>query len=404
MMKSYDLIIVGGGLVGAGLARALSDLDLSIALVDAKLPSATDPRLFALNKSSCQLLQNLGVWPHLAKHAAPIHQVHVSHQGRFGSVRLRREEVDAVSLGHVIPAYLIESALNDALLTLDNVTLYRPATLTTLTQTNGVATLTLAQDDQCIHLQSGIVIGADGAESIVREQANIATELFDYEQCAIVTRTSLQRSHHHIAYERFLSEGAIAMLPLAETSQHECATIWTTGVTFAEKLMAMSEAEFLNALQHDFGYRLGRLQATSKRHVFPLRMLRAKKAVEQSVLLLGNALHTLHPIAAQGFNLALYEVAALVEGIKAARTKQELISANTLQAMIERTQQQQSASIGVSHRLPQFFSQQSFLMSFISQLGMVGLDIALPLKRKFINSMMGRAGSVPRLLMDVNEA
>ena len=316
MMKRYDLVIVGGGLVGAGLACSLSGLGLSLALIDARQPSANDPRLFALNKSSCQFLTNLGLWPLLAANAAPIQQVHVSHQGRFGAVRLRNSEVGVSSLGHVIPAHYIETALNNTLQNLPSLTLYRPALLKTLTQANDIATLTLEQAGEIKTIEASLVIGADGAESFVREQANIPTQTFDYQQCAIVTRTTLQRSHKHIAYERFLKTGAIAMLPLYSESKHECATIWTTEKKHADELMAMTEFEFLQTLQHEFGYRLGRLQQIAARHVFPLRMLRAEKAVEQNVLLLGNALHTLHPIAAQGFNLALYEVAALADGIK----------------------------------------------------------------------------------------
>ena len=234
----------------------------------------------------------------------------------------------------------------------------------------------------------------------MRNLTHIPAETFDYQQCAIVTRTTLQRAHHQIAYERFLPTGAIAMLPLANAAAHECATIWTAEQTFATELMAMSDADFLNALQHQFGYRLGRLQSIHKRHMFPLRMLRAEKAVEKSVLLLGNALHTLHPIAAQGFNLALYEVAALAEGMETALARQEKISASLLQKIMERTREQQSRSMGVSHRLPHYFSKQSFLLSFMTQLGMVGFDIATPLKRKFINGMMGRVGQVPRLLLN----
>jgi 2-octaprenyl-6-methoxyphenol hydroxylase len=398
-MTRYELVIVGGGLVGAGLACALNRSGMKIALIDARMPSANDPRLFALNKSSCQFLENLNIWQTLSAFAAPIHQVHVSHQGHFGSVRLRREDVDSPFLGHVIPAYRIEEALNTVLTTLDNVTLYRPAVLKTLTQDNEVATLVLEENGRSVELQSEIVIGADGAESLVRHQANIQADVVDYQQCAIVTRTMLQRAHHHIAYERFLPTGAIAMLPLASVGAHECATIWTAEKMLASELMNLSDEDFLSALQQQFGYRLGRLQSIEKRHMFPLRMMRAKKAVEKSVVLLGNALHTLHPIAAQGFNLALYEVAALAEGIESALMNQEKISADLLASLMERTQKQQSLSVGVSHRLPQYFSKPSFLGSLVSQLSMVGLDIATPLKRKFINGMMGRTGLVPRLLL-----
>ncbi|EKD70032.1 MAG: Ubiquinone biosynthesis hydroxylase, UbiH/UbiF/VisC/COQ6, partial [uncultured bacterium] len=132
----YDLIIIGGGMVGSALAVALRDTSWRIALVDARMPSNTDKRLFALNYSSCQLLKNLQIWPALAAHVSPIHEVHASYQGHFGAVRLQREEVGLTSLGYVVPSHFIEAALNDELNHLPNVTFYRPATLKKLTQNN----------------------------------------------------------------------------------------------------------------------------------------------------------------------------------------------------------------------------------------------------------------------------
>lgn len=392
----YDLIIVGGGLVGAGLAVALRQSHLRIALIDAKLPSSDDPRLFALNTSSCQFLENLQIWPKLAMHAAPIQQVHVSHQAHFGAVRLRCEEVNLPSLGYVIPARHIEAALNHELMNLPHCTVYRPAKLQAIQQHPNVARLTITTEDGEKIVESPIVIGADGTESTVRTLLNIHTDIFDYEQSAIVTRTSLNRSHRNIAYERFDAHGAIAMLPLVG---NECATIWTVANTKMTQLMELSNAAFLQTLQTVFGYRLGRLHNISQRYVFPLRMVRAEKAVEQSVFLLGNSAHTLHPIAAQGFNLALYEVAALAEGIMEKAAKHASFTALDLENISAQTLKQQAMSIGVSHRLSHFFANNSRLLGLAVQLGMISLDISTPIKRKFIAGMMGRKGRVPSLLL-----
>jgi 2-octaprenyl-6-methoxyphenol hydroxylase len=399
-MLCYDLIIVGGGLVGAGLATALHQLDhpsgLQIALIDASLPGSDDPRLFALNSTSCQFLENLRLWPRLVVHAAPIHQVHVSSQGHFGSVRLRREDVNLPALGYVVPARYIEAALNEALQSLPHCTIFRPAKLQALLQQDDGAQLTITTDDGEKILYAPIIIGADGTESTVRAQLNIRAEIFDYEQSAMVTRTILKRPHQHIAYERFNSQGAIAMLPL---TGNECATIWTANSKMIAALMELSAADFLRKLQNEFGYRLGPLQSISKRHVFPLRMVRAEKAVVGRAFLLGNSAHTLHPIAAQGFNLALYEVATLAEAIMEKISRQESFTAVDLQVISAQTQKQQATSLGVSHQLSRLFSSHSPLMEIAVQIGMVGLDIATPVKKRFINSLMGRAGRVPRLLL-----
>lgn len=392
----YDLIIVGGGLVGAGLAAALRQTGLQIALIEARAPRNNDPRLFALNSGSCQFLQNLGLWPKLIDHATPIHQVHVSQQGHFGAVRLHCKDVQLPTLGHVIPARYIEAALSDMLSESPSITLYCPAKLMSLHQQNKQVNIVLETEEGEKTLQSAIVIGADGAESTVRTQLNIPTNILDYEQSAIVTRLSLQRSHHHVAYERFNAQGAIAMLPLAN---HECAMIWTANNAVISDLMSLSDELFLQTLQKEFGYRLGRLQKITQRHVFPLRMVRAEKVVEQSVLLLGNSAHSLHPIAAQGFNLALYEVAVLVESIVEKMHRHESLTTIDLQKITERIQSKQAISIGMSHRLAQLFSKDSFFKNIFLQLGMIGLDVAIPIKKQFIKTVIGRTGQVPRLLL-----
>jgi 2-octaprenyl-6-methoxyphenol hydroxylase len=381
-MSHYDMIIVGGGLVGAGLAVALRETGLRLALVDARLPSNDDPRLFALNAGSCQFLENIGIWSTLSQYAAPIHQVHVTHQGHFGSVRLKREEAGLSALGHVIPARYIETALNDALISLPHCTLYRPATLHSLAQQDNVAQLKIVTETGEKILHASLVIGADGTESTVRKQLNIHTDIFDYDQSAIVTRTHLKRAHQQIAHERFQGDGAIAMLPLVG---EECATIWSGSQAKMSSLMALSDEAFLDKLQDEFGYRLGKLQAIQKRHMFPLRRVCAEKAVDQCVFLLGNSAHTLHPIAAQGFNLALYEVAMLVENIVAKRT----LKTADLHDISQQIQKHQSASMGVSHRLTQIFSDHSVVSGLATQLGMIGLNAAIPLKKRFMRTMLG---------------
>jgi 2-octaprenyl-6-methoxyphenol hydroxylase len=392
----YDLIIVGGGLVGAGFAVALKDSGLRIALVDARLPSSDDPRLFALNVSSCQFLKNLGFWPELAPYASPIKQVHVSHQGHFGAVRMHHNDVDLSSLGHVIPARYIESALNAALLALPNTDLYRPARLKSLHQTDDDAEVTLETAEGEIKLQSAIIIGADGTASTVRALVDIPVNVVDYEQSAIVTRVALRRDHNGIAYERFYQHGAVAMLPLPD---HECASIWSASTEEIARLTALSDDNYLSELQKVFGFRLGRLQGVQKRHVFPLQMMRAERTHDRSVLLLGNSAHTLHPIAAQGFNLALYEVAVLVERMTDKLNRSESVTAADLEAMLQQSRNQLLVSVGVSHWLSRIFANNSVPANLLLSLGMTGFNAFTPAKKKFMGLMTGRSGRVPSLLM-----
>lgn len=389
----FDVMIIGGGLVGASLALALRDSHLKIALIDSRLPSQSDPRLFALNATSCQLLKNIGVWSELEPHAAAIERIHVSRKGHFGAVRLDGHDLALPALGQVMPAYLIEKTMNHALSLLPNVTLYRPATLKSLVQQEKSVEVIVTTSEGDVTLEAAYVIGADGTASTVRRLINAKESTIDYDQCAIVTRTQLRRSHRHVAYERFNQIGAIAMLPLIG---EECATIWSGDKVAIAALMALSDSEFLAALQSEFGYRLGKLQSISTRHMFPLQMVQAEKHVIGRVLLLGNAAHTLHPIAAQGFNLALYEVAVLADKL----SRSLPIHLEEIDAQIY---SQRKTSTMVSHQLASMFAHPSAAMSCLLQLGFIGLEMATPIKNLFMKKIIGRSGTVPRLLLSANE-
>lgn len=399
-MNQYDLIIVGGGLVGAGLAIALQSMNLRIALIDARRMTGDDPRLFALNASSCQFLENLGVWEQLQTTATAIQQVHISYKRRFGSVRLLNEDAGLPALGYLVPAATIETVLNNALTKLNNLTLFRPATLKELKQREGMNILFAATETGNIELSSPMVIGADGADSVVRTQMKIAAQELYYGQSAIVTKTTLQKHHQHIAYERFTESGAIAMLPFGE---RQCATIWSAKDEKVNELMSQGEEQFLQTLQNEFGYRLGRLLNIGKRFIFPLRMVCAENSCVPGMMLIGNAAHTLHPIAAQGFNLAIYEVAALVEEIMDKITANDPLSSIDLTLIHKNISKQKTKSVRFSHQLATLVATKSPFSSFALQLGMVGMNACLPIKKYFIQQMMGRTECVPRLLLNTRE-
>jgi 2-octaprenyl-6-methoxyphenol hydroxylase len=377
-MQQYDIIIIGGGMVGASLACALRDTPLSIALIDAApLSTQDDPRLIALNYHSYSLFEELHIWPNLAPFAAAIQQVHVSDRGHFGKVRINANDMGLSALGYVVPAKHINAALNETLNTQKNVKIFRPAKLKSLAQTDSTATLGIETAAADILLEGTLIIGADGSHSTVRELLGITTHTVDYQQSAIVTVTTLQRPHKNIAYERFHPQGAIAMLPLVG---QQCATIWSDKTATVQELMQLDDEAFLQRLQHNFGYRLGKLIGVAKRHVYPLQMLQSDQQIKQHVILIGNALHTLNPIAAQGLNLALTEISMLAKNIIA---QTETLATPNWQQYLAWQQQQQSASTKLSHQLPRLFSQNSTLLNIARQIGMVGLDICPPLKRRF---------------------
>jgi 2-octaprenyl-6-methoxyphenol hydroxylase len=395
-MQQYDIAIVGGGLVGASLAIALADLPLRLALIDAREPTLNDPRLFALNASSCQLLNHLGLWQAIASHAEAISEVHVSARGHFGTVRLTAADAKLAELGHVVPGNFIEQALHAKLQTLSNIDIFCPASLQTLEQQELGVSLTLQQREEQVMLKANTVFGADGTASTVREALAIPVKRIDHGQSALVTRTRLSRDHCQIAYERFHGAEVIAMLPLKNA---ECATIWSADHDTIASLAALSDEAFVKRLQQAFGYRLGRFLQVSKRHLFPLQLLTAEKQVVGDVFLLGNALHTMPPIAAQGFNLALYEVAIMVDEIRAVIKAKGHLSAKDLLAMAKRLTSQQQTSIQFSQQLANMFSHSSKLVTGSLSLGLVALNLMTPLKNQLLQRLLGRKGKVPALLL-----
>jgi 2-octaprenyl-6-methoxyphenol hydroxylase len=379
----YDLIIIGGGLVGKSLACALRHTSLKIALVDAAKLDRPDPRLIALNYGSFSFLESLGLGPLLQPKSAAIQAVHVSHRGRFGISRLEAQKIQLPALGYVVRAQHINESLDHILLKTQevNYTELRPAKVKALELHEEKTALTVEQEGKTTRITGSLILAADGTGSTIRKLLNFETETIDYEQSALVTTSTLGRSHHHIAYERFLEDGALAMLPLHnEDSRHfTCATIWTASTKTIAALAHLDEAAFLQTLQTQFGYRLGQLKCISERHVFPLQFIQVKNPLKGNVLLLGNAAHTIHPLAAQGLNLALYELAHLTQLLlKNIATQQPL-----QQGLAEkRTQFQPRANLLFSHYLNQLFSSENLGLNFARQLGMVGLDLCPPIKKQ----------------------
>ncbi|HSW93888.1 MAG TPA: FAD-dependent monooxygenase [Gammaproteobacteria bacterium] len=377
----YDIAIIGGGMVGASFALALQNTAFRIALIDAAPTHTNDHRLIALNKASCDFFKNLNLWSELKNHAASIHEVHVSTRGSFGTTRLLAKEMHVDALGHVIPARDINHALYTALESSENIDVLRGAKLTALSQTNSDVDLALLTESGQELITAKIVMGADGTFSTTRELLDIPAETIDYHQKALVTITDLNRDHHHIAYERFLSNGAIAMLPLTD---QRAATIWSGNEKQIDELLALSDDDFLAMLQKTFGFRLGKLMKTHSRFSYPLKYVRVKNPIKNRVLLMGNAAHTVHPIAAQGLNLALYEVDVLTRHFS--RKSPDNLSLENCPDFLT----QQKLSLTVSHRLTQLFSLDFFPLTVLRQMGMMGLDVCLPLKKRLGKRLLGQ--------------
>ena len=318
----YDAMIIGGGAVGTTLAAALVQRGFSVVLVDSHSPddradASKDNRIFALAAGTQVVLDKLGLWPYMQQKATKIERIHVSNKGSFGVSRLSADDFALNALGYMIAASDMQQALNQAVAQLEVSSQgagcfqqYFPATLTDFVQSQDkmsvTATINTAEGD--IHLSSKLFIAADGTQSSIRKKLEIQTQQKHYQQRALVAKIGLDQAHEFTAYERFINDGAIALLPY---QHNQCALIWSAADVSIDRLMAMSDASFLETLQEAFGYRLGAFVSVSPRFSYPLVETKALQICQDNVVLIGNAAQTLHPIAAQGFNLALRHIALL---------------------------------------------------------------------------------------------
>jgi 2-octaprenyl-6-methoxyphenol hydroxylase len=408
----FDLIIIGGGMVGASLAISLAEQPLRIALVEAaSLPSKKqdskepappnyDDRAIALSFGARRIFEGMGLWADIAPQATAIDHIHVSDQGRFGFTRLdaRQENVDA--LGYVVTARQLGATLMDKLHHCANLTMISPATLTELKLGDEHATAVIARDDANTEaLTARLVVAADGGNSHVRRQLNIQTADHDYGQTAIIANITPEKPHRNVAYERFTRNGPLALLPLdTQNEDNHCSLVWTRAPDDAERLLQLSDEDFLAELQPCFGKRLGRFIKVGKRHSYPLTLIQAQEQVRSRLALIGNAAHTLHPIAGQGFNLGLRDVATLAQTIvDAQRAENDIGSLSVLEDYAHWRHRDHQQVIGFTNTLVQTFSNRLPPLALARNIGLIATDIIPPLKHKLARHSMGIAGKLPRL-------
>lgn len=401
----YDIIIVGGGLVGAGLACALGDLKsngnkLRIAIIeaiafgDAAQPSYDD-RNIALSQASYRIFNTLGLWPDIIKAATPIESIAISNRGHFGAARLRAKDHGVEALGYVAQTRAIGAAFKQRLQNLANVELICPARITALDITDEQAKVTIEQDNNHKTFSCSLVIGADGAKSKTRELLGIATQRHDHGQTAIVANITPEKPHHNTAYERFTDSGPLALLPISE---QRCALVYTVWHHEVEEILNLGDDVFLKRLSERFGDRLGKLIKTGKRSSYPLALTKAEKTLAKRAVLIGNAAHSLHPVAGQGFNLGVRDIAVLAETINDALAKNiDIGNETSLQTFQQWRQSDQQRVIGFTETLVSVFSNPLTSVKLLRNIGLVGVDLLPPVKKLLARQTMGIAGKQPRL-------
>jgi 2-octaprenyl-6-methoxyphenol hydroxylase len=402
-LPHYDVLIAGGGMVGASLALALVPLGLRVAMIEAAVPSggdhaSFDERTTALSNGSRRTFETLGVWPLIAREATPIKRIHVSERGRFGFARLHAEDEGLAALGYVIPNRILGQALWERLAQ-ERIDVIAPARVTGMQVGHGVCEITYEQSEAGARvLRAKLAVAADGARSILRQAAGIGSSTKDYEQVAITTNVLTQRFHNHVAFERFTPNGLIAVLPLTEG---RCGLVWTVAPRDAEHLLALPDAEFLAELQDAFGFRLGRFLRVGARATYPLALTQAQSSIAPRLAIIGNAAQTLHPIAGQGFNLGLRDAAALAEVLAEGRAEfgSSLDAGDGL--LLERyrswREADRSGIIRFTDGLVRTFSLPLGPLTFVRDLGMLAFDLLPTAKHALSQLSLGAAGRVPRL-------
>ncbi len=317
-MQSFDVVIAGGGMVGLALACSLSGSGLRIAVLenqqpdDTPLPEIPGVRVSAINAASERLLQHIGAWDNIiAQRANPYQGMEVWDRDSFGKIAFRSDEYGFSHLGHIIENQVIHRALWQRAEQLNDIELLAPAQLKNVAWGENEAFITL-EDGRM--LTTRLVVGADGAHSWLRQHADIPLTFWDYRHHALVATIRTDEAHQSVARQVFHGEGILAFLPLSDA--HLSSIVWSVEPEEAKRLAALSDAEFNKVLASTFDLRLGVCEVVSERQTFPLTGRYARSFAAQRLALIGDAAHTVHPLAGQGVNLGFMDVAELASEIK----------------------------------------------------------------------------------------
>ena len=381
-----EVIIVGGGMVGLSLALMLAKTNIAVKLLEAiKYPnyddanlapyhSSFDARNSALSRRSVQIYQELGLWNALQEHATPILEVNITEQGGFGKARLKADQEKVESFGQVIENAWLGRVLLTEVKQQPLIELIDGVQVTSLIQDTDFAYIEAKRGDYTHKLQSKLVIAADGRDSFCRQALGIGASVYDYDQVAIVTTVQTSKPHEHVGFERFSPLGPLALLPLP--GEYRRSVVWPVKKgTEGEWLGDENDQHFLDALQQTYGDRAGKFQKTGKRFSFPLSQVLAEKQAVGRVVLMGNAAHTIHPVAGQGFNLCMRDAYVLVRSLKEQiEQNADVGDAKVLQDYEKSRLTDQKRVIKFCDSVVRGFSKQNRVLKFIRNSGLIAFE------------------------------
>ena len=394
-----DVVIVGGGMVGASLAAALSALPLKIVLAEAFPAKETqqagyDDRAIALSYGSRQILQGMGIWDDVASVANPIDSIHVSDRGHFGATRLSASQQKVPALGYLIEARTYSQVLGRFLAKSD-VRVVQPAQLDAIGSGDDVLSVSVSTSAGIEEIHTKLLVACDGENSVVRQMAGVNSTTHDYQQVAVIANVTTEIPHNNKAFERFTEQGPIALLPMSE---NRCSLVWTLTADNYQTVLDLSDGGFLAALGDAFGYRLGRFTKVGRRSSFALKLTQSEKLTATRLAIIGNAAHSLHPVAGQGLNLALRDIADLAEQVAdAVANGKDIGSTGLLTAYAEARQKDTSRTIQYTDSLVKVFSNENLLLGHARAVGLTIVDRLKPLRTLLAKQSMGLANRQSRL-------
>jgi 2-octaprenylphenol hydroxylase len=409
-VSEFDVAIVGAGMVGASLACGLIDAGFNVALIESgELNSSqdwpleqVDARVSALSLASENLLKNLQAWPIIENMARlqAYDAMHVWDACGTGKLHFTAAEQHLPYLGHIAENRTITSALHQ-LLEHKKYQLFEQAQVVDMSPEEvSPRTLTLGSGEQ---ITATIVVGADGANSKIRQLAGLPTREWDYPHHALITRVKVTKSHQNAAWQRFTEDGILAFLPLLSAAEegldkHYCSIVWSQPKAQAQAMQQLSESDFCMALTAAFEGRLGDVIASDKRHVIPLRQRHAKRYVQNGLVLVGDAAHTIHPLAGQGVNLGLLDVSALVDTLQQAHQQGcDIASIGVLEKYQSQRRNDNLRMMALMESFSRLFGNQHPMLSLLRNTGMNWVQKLNPIKQHLAQQAMGVGAHLPPL-------
>lgn len=399
-LSDWDLIVAGGGMVGASLALALARQGVRVAVIEGRPPERTWPagevsaRVSALSRASQRILDRLGAWePMTALGVSPYRAMEVWEAGGSGRIRFDSADLGEPDLGHIVENRGIQRALWERLEALESAGLYCPARLADFQVTERSVRVTL---EDGAHLEAALLVGADGRDSAVRLLAGIETQGWDYDQQALVANVTHELWHEETAWQRFRPSGPLAFLPLSHG--HASSIVWSTHPDQAQELARLEPPEFCAALGDAFGHRLGRVLGTGPRACFPLCLRHAREYARPRLALVGDAAHAVHPLAGQGVNLGFLDAACLAEVLLTAWRQGRDIGELGVTRRYERTRKGHNlAMLGAMDLFKRLFGADLAPLRWLRNGGLNLVDACPPVKQHFMAEALGLIGELPEL-------